>query len=235
MKKFLYVILLTVLTFSGCEAGLSNSENNDDDDEAFSFSGMYSEIKELKEEINQLKLTKGALSPTGTIVPFAGATVPSGWLLCNGSEISRDTYTDLFAAIGAAWGSGNGTSTFNIPDLRGRFLRGVDSGSGIDPDAGSRTALYSGNTGNAVGTYQSFATALPNSSFIVSDDTHTHSSTSGIFNEGPGIYAGQTAGGRDNFTNASEILNPNTHNHSISGGDTESRPVNAAVNYLIKY
>lgn len=58
--------------------------------------------------------------PVGTIAPYAGATAPTGWLLCDGAEVSRATYADLFALIGTTYGVGNGTTTFNLPDMKGR-------------------------------------------------------------------------------------------------------------------
>lgn len=70
--------------------------------------------------------------PTGTIVASARATTPDGFLLCNGAAISRSAYTDLFSAIGTAYGAGDGSNTFNIPDLRGEFIRGADNGRGVD-------------------------------------------------------------------------------------------------------
>lgn len=70
--------------------------------------------------------------PTGSVFTMATTTVPSGYLECNGAAVSRSTYADLFAAIGTTWGSGNGSSTFNVPDLRGEFVRGWDNGRGID-------------------------------------------------------------------------------------------------------
>lgn len=70
----------------------------------------------------------------GTIIAFAASAAPSGFLKCNGAEIDRTTYAALFAAIGTAFGAGDGASTFNLPDLRGEFLRGWDDGRGIDVD-----------------------------------------------------------------------------------------------------
>lgn len=69
------------------------------------------------------------LLPAGTIVPFAGANIPSGFLLCNGSAVSRTLYADLFSAIGTVWGTGDGSTTFNLPDARDRFLEGAGSNS----------------------------------------------------------------------------------------------------------
>ena len=69
--------------------------------------------------------------PPGTVFQYAGSSLPSGWLDCDGSAVSRTTYADLFAAIGTTWGAGNGSTTFNVPDLRGRALIGVGTGSGL--------------------------------------------------------------------------------------------------------
>jgi len=64
----------------------------------------------------------------GAVVVFARNTAPTGWLKANGAAVSRTTYADLFAAIGTVFGAGNGTTTFNVPDLRGEFLRGWSDG-----------------------------------------------------------------------------------------------------------
>ncbi len=68
----------------------------------------------------------------GAVSHFARATAPAGWLAANGAAVSRTTYADLFAAIGTTFGAGNGSTTFNLPDLRGEFVRGLDGGRGID-------------------------------------------------------------------------------------------------------
>jgi microcystin-dependent protein len=65
---------------------------------------------------------------TGTILPFAGSTTPDGFLLCDGQAVSRSDYADLFGVIGTTYGSGNGSITFNLPDLRGRVPTGQDTG-----------------------------------------------------------------------------------------------------------
>lgn len=66
-------------------------------------------------------------TPPGTVNMFAGASAPTGYLLCNGAAVSRTTYADLFAAIGTTYGAGNGTSTFNVPNVKGRVPVGLDS------------------------------------------------------------------------------------------------------------
>ncbi|GAA0625873.1 MULTISPECIES: phage tail protein [Thalassospira] len=71
-------------------------------------------------------------SEIGSVSAFAMPTPPTGWLVCDGSAISRTEYADLFATIGTLWGAGDEVSTFNLPDLRGEFLRGFDAGRGVD-------------------------------------------------------------------------------------------------------
>ena len=71
------------------------------------------------------QISTGAQIPTGVILPFGGSTVPEGYLLCNGSAISRSTYAQLFDAIGTIYGAGDGETTFNLPDLRDRFIEGA--------------------------------------------------------------------------------------------------------------
>lgn len=67
------------------------------------------------------------LVPPGTVTPYAGATAPSNWVLCDGSAISRTTYADLFAILGTTYGAGDGSTTFNVPNLKGRVPVGLDS------------------------------------------------------------------------------------------------------------
>lgn len=73
------------------------------------------------------------LVPTGAVMPFAASSsLPSGWLACDGSAVSRTTYADLYAVCGTTFGAGDGSTTFNLPDLRGEFIRGYDNGRGVD-------------------------------------------------------------------------------------------------------
>jgi microcystin-dependent protein len=153
--------------------------------------------------------TNNSSVPVGTIISYAGNIVPSGWLVCDGSEISRGTYSDLFIAMGVSWGEGDGSTTFNLPDLRGRFLRGVDEGAGNDPDRSSRTALNTGgNTGDNVGSYQ-------NDQF----KSHNH-----------GITTGGSFGNQVLRKDGSSSTSTSTNN----AGGTETRPKNAYVYFIIK-
>jgi microcystin-dependent protein len=78
--------------------------------------------------------------PAGCMFDFGGSSAPTGYLLCDGSAVSRTTYARLFAVLSTAWGSGDGSSTFNVPDLRGRCSIGAGTGSGLTARtlAGSR-------------------------------------------------------------------------------------------------
>jgi len=87
--------------------------------------------------------------PVGICLPFAGATAPAKWLLCYGQAISRTTYAALFAAIGTAFGAGNGSSTFNVPDCRGRVVAGKDNMGGTA--ANRLTSAGAGFNGSAMG------------------------------------------------------------------------------------
>jgi len=83
--------------------------------------------------LSQVWSLLSALLPAGAVVPFAMYYVPPGFLMANGAEVSRTTFASLFSAIGTIYGVGNGSTTFNLPDLRGEFIRGYDAGRGVDP------------------------------------------------------------------------------------------------------
>lgn len=78
--------------------------------------------------VTQAKLADGVFAPIGSIMQYAGSTAPTNWLLCDGDAVSRSTYADLFTALGTTYGSGNGSTTFNVPNLKGRAPVGRDSG-----------------------------------------------------------------------------------------------------------
>ena len=90
---------------------------------------------------------------TGTILPTVATSAPAGWLLCDGSAVSRTDYSNLFNLVGTTFGAGNGSTTFNLPDLRGRSIIGVGQGSGL-------SARTRGQTGGAE-THQLATTELP--------------------------------------------------------------------------
>jgi microcystin-dependent protein len=129
----------------------------------------------------QLGTISTQAAPAGVVQAFAGATPPTGWLLCNGAAVSRSVYAALFGAIASAHGSGDGSTTFNLPDYRGRIIRGRDGGIARDPDRASRTAAAAGgNTGDNVGSVQGEATkknglSIPSGSSVNGSTTATGS------------------------------------------------------------
>lgn len=171
--------------------------------------------------------------PVGCIMPFAGPAenIPAGWMLCDGSAVSRTTYGNLYNAIGVAWGTGDGSSTFNLPDLRGMFLRGAAGSDTIgDPDANARLAnAHGGNSGNNVGSYQ--GDAIRNITGSISSGSVIPYGDQGFVNHtyvGPG--GGQNGSGSDSqaatFTfDASRVVPVGSDN----------RPKNVYVTYIIKY
>jgi len=74
----------------------------------------------------------GSGNPTGTVIMWATSTPPAGYLECNGAAIDRTANAALFSVLGTTYGAGNGSTTFNLPDLRGEFIRGWDNGRGVD-------------------------------------------------------------------------------------------------------
>jgi len=111
--------------------------------------------------------------PSGTVLPFAGTSAPSGYLLCFGQAISRSTYSSLFTAIGTTYGAGNGSSTFNVPDLRGRAIAGQDDMGGSSADR--LTDQSGGVNGDTLGASGGTETHTLTTAQLAS---HSHSATS---------------------------------------------------------
>ena len=182
--------------------------------------------------------------PAGSVFCMAVATVPSGYLECNGAAVSRTTYSVLFAVIGTAYGTGNGSSTFNLPDLRGEFVRGFDNGKGTD-------------SGRSIATSQSAQNASHNHSMSVSGTTSnpTPTLTGDVRRISEGYRSQGTASGvftkeldGNNQITGSASTSPvagfsmdATHTHTFSAsGNTgnqggEARPRNIAMMYIIKF
>jgi microcystin-dependent protein len=158
--------------------------------------------------------------PAGTVWATSASTCSSGWLAADGTAVSRATYARLYAAIGVSHGQGDNSTTFNVPDYRGRFLRGVDGSAGNDPDKASRTAMATGgNTANNVGSVQ-------NGQFT----SHTHD----FIGYGGGAISNTVVWSSPQLNVGS--TSPNIFSANIlSAGGNETRPVNAYVTYCVKY
>ena len=87
--------------------------------------------------------------PTATIVPWSSASVPSGFLECNGAAVSRTTYADLFAIVGTTYGAGDGSSTFNVPDLQDNVAVGKSNNKNLGSTGGANTVTSTGNVGGS--------------------------------------------------------------------------------------
>ena len=167
--------------------------------------------------------------PSGAVFCIAVASVPSGYLECNGAAVSRTTFAALFAIIGTQYGSGNGSTTFNVPDLRGEFVRGFDNGKGTD-------------SGRSIATSQSDQNKQHNhsASSSVNDSGHVHATTFDNKKYFPG--GGSTsigfggAGGypADIFTMSSATTGISVSTTTSNDGGGETRPRNIAMMYVIK-
>lgn len=162
------------------------------------------------------------VTPPGLIFPYAGTSAPSGYLLCYGQAVSRETYSDLYAIIGTTYGSGDGSTTFNLPDLRGRVVAGQDDMGGSS--ANRLTGLTNGVNGDtfaAVGGLESFTLATTN----VPSHTHSFSATTGSngthdhsYPNAGGTSASYGAGGSSAVDSSSgDTGEDGSHTHSVSG------------------
>lgn len=182
------------------------------------------------------------LTPTGLIAPFGGAAAPGGWLLCDGAAVSRTTYAALFAVLGTTYGAGNGTTTFNLPDTKGRSLVGVDSAALRNPDNNLRgqsagaalVALsvgqlpshqHTGNTGG--GGDHNHASNTAGQTVFTAGSTNTLTDNRG--------------GGFQQVTWGNTVTSTNgNHGHSFltdatgSNSAHENRPPYLVVNHIIK-
>jgi microcystin-dependent protein len=167
-----------------------------------------------------------AAFPTGMLMPFAGSAAPDGWLLCQGQAVSRTTYRRLFRAIGTAYGAGDGSTTFLLPDLRDRFPVGAGGAYGLNAKGGADSVTLT-------------TAQIPAHNHAASTNTtgaHTHG------------YENHVAGTRNPDGVSSTTVGPGPgtttssgdHSHTVSVGNTggggghENRPPFIGVNFAIK-
>lgn len=156
--------------------------------------------------------------PTGSLTAFAGSAAPTGWLLCYGQAVSRTTYAALFAIISTTYGVGDGSTTFNLPDLRGRAPHGVDNMGGTA--ANRVTSGGSGITGTTLGAVGGTET---HTLTIAQMPAHTH--PSGVFNGGGCIGSGGTS---------SPPTGQITTGSTGGGGAHQNMSPTIMLNYIIK-
>lgn len=195
--------------------------------------------------------------PTGSVISFVGNVAPTeeGFMFAHGQEIDRITYAKLFGLIGTTYGEGDGSTTFNLPDTRGEFIRGLDNGRGIDSGrvlgsnqsdefrshghtasiGGSGSHGHSGSTSAAGGHSHQSPTA--DSSPPSSSSTYEvpGSQNNSAFSGYDYLYAAPTSS--SGVHNHTFSVSGGEHSHSVSVGSrggSETRPRNLAMNYIIK-
>jgi microcystin-dependent protein len=184
--------------------------------------------------VTQEKLNSSVtLVPTGAIMPFAMNSAPSGWLAANGTAVSRTTYAALFAAIGTTYGAGTGGTTFNLPDLRGYFVRGA----GTNTDA-TASGTFGAKQGNTVGPHTHTGTTDNDS------PDHTHTTYTGrrdntdiwdgSYPAGNSNPIAQTASPWQTSGASAKHKHPFTTSSQSPASTTETRPNNIAMLYCIK-
>ncbi len=146
------------------------------------------------------------MSPAGMLAHFARNSAPTGWLKANGAAVGRVAYADLFAAIGTTFGAGDGFNTFNLPDLRGEFIRSWDDGKGVD-------------AGRALGSWQ--ADELK---------SHIHLSNAGS------VTGGAASAANNSFLKGTNLTGANVDAGQVKAtGGSETRPRNRAMLACIKF
>ena len=178
--------------------------------------------------ITVAKLASGAAFSAGMLMPYAGASAPTGWLLAFGQNVSRTTYADLFTAIGTTYGTGDGSSTFTLPDLRGRTIAGQDNMGG---SAASRLTDIDGSILGGAGGAETHTLS------VAQMPSHTHNIT-GTYRKdvgsppGGSFPHGSNSGTNTNIT-AGGFLNISNSNTGSGAAHNNVQPT-IILNYIIK-
>ena len=185
-----------------------------------------------KQEVLDAIAAASASTPTGAILPFGGVSAPTGYLLCDGSAVNRDTYSDLFAIIGTRYGAGNGVNTFNVPDTRGEFLRGNDNGKGVDAGRVLGSSQNRSDPDEYFGAYNPYG-SQDDRRRIVAPTPSWDGNFSTWDGDGDGSSAVPTSTDQyvdpnNNFTKGLAVFNMETHTQ------WDNYPHNLSVNHIIK-
>lgn len=145
------------------------------------------------------QLTGVGGTPTGSVIAFAGSTAPSGWLLCFGQAVSRTTFAALFAALGTTYGAGDGSTTFNLPDLRGRVVAGEDDMGGTS--ANRLTNQTGGIDGDILG---ATGGAETHTLTIAQMPSHSHTLSANASTAGSGFATAMASNTSINLTTSAQ-------------------------------
>ena len=175
--------------------------------------------EDTRYDFDGANLTGIVLVDTGTIIPWPTASVPSGYLDCDGDAVSRSTYADLFAVIGTTYGSGDGSTTFNVPDIKDRVCRGGANNLGVTAGANSQTcSITAANTSLSQNTIPS----------------HNHNGPPGGGSDGIGFgNNSNTMRYQGNYTWSNQGSG-SAHNHSATGGNIDPKQPFVATYFIIK-
>lgn len=218
----------------------------------------------LKPLIDAILAAQAGAVPSGAVVAFARSTAPTGYVTCNGQAISRSANIALFQAIGTSFGEGDGSTTFNVPQLSDRFIRGWAPGG----SRGFGTLQESANLRHTHTASETAAGGHTHDVTLASSGSHTHPASTGVNGEhshtadslrttgGPGAGTGTTyqnitiytgsAGSHSHtvymdpagaHTHTATVVAAADHTHTITiaqNGENESRPINVALLYCIK-
>lgn len=168
--------------------------------------------------------------PIGMMVAYGGPTAPSLWLLCDGTAVNRTTYSALFAVIGTSFGAGNGTTTFNLPDMRDKYPIGKSGTVALGASVGSNNAIV-----------VSHNHSIDPPSTTTSQDTHNHTYADTISSGGDVVLGA----GVQYWTDTSANTGNDTHDHTVniaafdsstegSSGTNANRPASVGVNWIIR-
>lgn len=202
--------------------------------------GAYMEIAYDGTDFEAIVGSVPATVSVGTVMAWPMSSIPTGWLECDGTAVSRTTYSSLFSVLSTSYGTGDGSTTFNLPNYKDYFLRGFDA-SGTN--AGTRTDRGDGTTGANVGTKQAgdylAHTHAAGTLAADSNGAHTHTLLLQLVSSGGGAGSqyDDSPGSDDTLTTSSN----GAHTHTISGstataptsGGTETRPKNITVKWII--
>lgn len=161
------------------------------------------------------------LPPVGSVIAFAGNSSPAGWLLCDGSAVSRETYADLFAVIGTTYGAGDGSNTFNVPDLADRFIQGnAVSGTALAAGLPNITGSITPQLPSGVTSYVSLPTSASGAFDNGSTGTRNYVSSAGTTSKNDWAWVTSFDASRSN---------------AIYGNSTTVQPPALTMRYVIKY
>ena len=167
--------------------------------------------------------------PAGVLMPYVANAAPTGWLLCDGAAVSRSTYADLFAACGTAYGSGDGSTTFNLPDLRGRLPLGRDNMGGTS--ANRVTATEADTLGGASGEESFTGTTDDHTLTIDEIPAHTHSLPANVGKDTDG-KAGTDGLQQGGSSNTGSVGGGQAHSHGLTDFNLMSPYL--TLSYIIK-